>query len=163
MLFIVVLGILLASYVASGWTGICLALLALGFIWWIASYNTKRISARNAVYSALTFRQLSQAQKTSIDAQVKKILARGKLDVDVLGAPYTNDGASSPSSLSTPAVVFAFRSLAMHELKIPPIGTKVAKWYVLRNPFNTKFAGRHIKKYRQKVLRETGINLTELD
>jgi hypothetical protein len=94
---------------------------------------------------------------------VSAILARGRLGIDALGPPYPGSEKSSLSSMSNPAVVFAFRSLAMHELGIPPVGTKVSKWYVLRNPFTTKLAGEAVNKYRQRVERDFGVTLNELN
>jgi hypothetical protein len=59
--------------------------------------------------------------------------------------------------------VFSLRALAMHELGVPPVGTKVAKWFIVRNPFWASGAQGSIRRYKKTILEEFGVDLVELD
>jgi hypothetical protein len=79
----------------------------------------------------------------------------------LLGGPLVTDPILS--MISSPANVFSLRALAMHECGIPPIGTKIPKWFIVRNPFWAATAKGSIQRYRTKVLRKHGVDLIELD
>ncbi len=159
---------LICLIIAWAWGGLiyvgaCLTL-AVGF-WKVAWYNTKRVAARNAVYAALTFRSLSVSDRSTVDEAVERICERFKIDVETLGPPFPKSSAEKKLMFSGPAAVFAFRSLAMYELAIPPVGTKVPKWYVLRNPFVASLyeSKSLVDKFRRQVEEEFGVSLDELN
>ena len=119
------------------------------------------MAARNAVYAALTCRDMDFGQLGTVDAGVTRICIRLGIDDLKLGPPFPLGGP--PTFISHPANVFSLRALAMYELGIPPVGTRVPKWFVVRNPFWAGGAGGSIRRYKKKVLEEFGVNLVELD
>lgn len=142
--------------------------LSLFILWYaVAMYNGPRMAARNAVYAALTCRRLDFGELGAVDAGVVNICRRMGVDPERLGPAFP---MSRPlvtdidrKLFNNPANVFSLRALAMHERGIPPFGTKVAKWYLVKNPFWAAAAPRSMHHYRRKVLADYGIDLIELD
>lgn len=124
-------------------------------------YYTKRISALNVVHAALTYRTFSAGQAGSVDGQVANICYRMGIDIARLGDSFPAN--ENPSGVGGPAVVYAFRSLAMYELDIPPVDSDLREWHVLRNPFNAAFAVSQVQKFRKKYELKYDISLVELD
>lgn len=129
----------------------------------LIGYNTKRLAARNAVYAALTYRTLTAEQQGAVDGTVVRICQRLRIDASTLGPPFPGGEQADGPTLSSPAAVFAFRSLAMHELGIPPVGASVPKWYVIRNPFFATLARDQVRAFRRQVEAEYRVSLDELD
>lgn len=165
-----ILFVLIVCAVIWGTLGPVPALITGGvFATWyaFALYNGPRMAARNAVYAALTCRGLDSGQLEAVDAVVTRICQRGGIDTARLG-PAFRKGSPMPTALqrnlfNQPADVFSLRALAMHECGIPPVGTKIPRWYVVRNPFWAAAAPRSLQRYRKKVLQEHGQDLVELD
>lgn len=167
---IVIFFALIAFSITWGVWGSAPAFIFLGlFVTWyaFALYNGPRMAARNAVYAALTCRQFDFGELGAIDAGVTRICERIGVDPSRLGPAFP---MSSPLPteverrlFNQPANVFSLRALAMHECGIPPVGTKVPKWYVVRNPFWAAAAPRALQRYRKRVLKEHGVDLIELD
>jgi hypothetical protein len=165
-----ILLVLVVCGVIWGVWGLVPALLAFGFLatWYaFALYNGPRMAARNAVYAALTCRKLDFGQLGAIDAGVEQICRRMGIDPTRLGPAFPMSEAL-PTDLERrlfnhPADVFSLRALAMHECGIPPIGTKVPRWFVVRNPFWASTAPRSLQRYRKQVLQQHGVDLVELD
>ncbi len=160
VLSLVAAGIAWATWGFSAAVAVALAGVVIYKLVW---FNTKRLAARNAVYAALTYRGLDAGQRGAVDGTVVNICQRLRIDTASLGEPFPGSDAIDHPTLSSPAAVFAFRSLAMHELGIPAVGTKDPRWYVLRNPFVATLAKGQILKFRKRVEAEYGVRLTELD
>lgn len=146
------------------------AAIALGlFATWhlVSLYNGPRMAARNAVYAALTCRGLDFGQLGAIDAGVTNICQRLGVNPALLGPAFPMSRTLTTDLehkvYNQPANVFSLRALAMHERGISPVGTKVPRWYVVRNPFWAATTPRSLQRYRKKVLREHGVDLVELD
>jgi hypothetical protein len=127
----------------------------------VAWYNTKRISALNAVHAALTYRTLNAGQAGSVDGKIVNICHRLGVDIALLGESFPI--STSSSGVGASAVVYAFRSLAMYELGIQSVDSDLPRWYVLRNPLNAALAVNEISKYREKYELKHGISLVEFD
>lgn len=146
-----------------GFAAAVAAVLAGVVIYKLVWFNTKRVAARNAVYAALTYRGLDAGQQGAVDGTVVNICQRLRIDASSLGHPFPGSDPTDGPTLSSPAAVFAFRSLAMHELGIPAVGTKDHRWYVLRNPFVATLAKDQVLKFRKRVEAAHGVSLNELD
>lgn len=165
-----ILFIVIAGAIVWGFLGPGISLLVVGFfvVWYaIAMYNGPRMAARNAVFAALTCRELGGVQLASVDAKVAEICHRLRINPDSLGpafplaAPLATE--LEKRLFNEPINVYSLRALAMHELGIPPVGTKVPKWYIVRNPFWATSALTSVRRYRREILNEHGVDLVELD
>ena len=146
------------------WGGIAAVayLAAVVLLYLLVWFNTKRVAARNAVYAALTYRQLAAGQQRAVDECAAKICERVGVRVASLGRAFPMSGSDKEGFVDA-AGVYALRSLAMHELGIAPAGSLVPRWYELRNPFVASMAGMQVRYFRKKVEREFGVSLNELD
>jgi hypothetical protein len=128
-----------------------------------AWFNTKRLCAINVVHAALTYRTLDAGGAGGVDGQVANICRRLGIDTELLGESFPFNSTSTKGVVESPAIVYAFRSIAMNELGISPSDSDLSRWYVLRNPFNAALAQKAIAKYRKRYEQKYGITLGELD